>query len=88
MTENSPYYADWYDHARRELVMAEFALGKEYLDMAAVHVHQALEKTLKGLIIQNGEKPPRTHDLVRLLDLAAAHRGELQNQRKWLTRWE
>ena len=84
MTRNSRYYADWYVEAPRELEMAEVALPKEYLQIAAVHIHQAVEKALKGFIIQNGEKPPRTHDLVRLVDLAAAYRGELRDQRKWL----
>ena len=84
MTENSPYYADWFEQARRELDMAEVALSKEYLDLAAVHVHQAVEKTLKGFIIRNGEKPPRTHNLPALLDLAVAHREELEGERDWL----
>ena len=45
--------------AREELDMARVALEKDYLKQAAVHVHQALEKVLKGFIIRNGKKPPR-----------------------------
>ena len=84
MTENSPYYADWYDYAREELDMAEVALAKDHLRPAAVHVHQALEKVLKGFIIRNGERPPRTHSLPVLLDLAATHREGLESDRDWL----
>lgn len=84
MTENSPYYADWYEYAREEFDMAEVALARNSLKSAAVHVHQALEKALKGFIIRNGERPPRTHDLIRLLDLAVAYSGGLRGQREWL----
>ena len=40
MTENSPYYADWYDYAREELDMSEIALAKDHLKPAA-RVQQA-----------------------------------------------
>ena len=84
MTENSSYYADWYDYAREDLDMAEAGLARDHLKSAAVHVHQALEKALKGFIIRNGEKPPRTHDLGALLDVAAPHTKELEKERRWL----
>ena len=84
MKENSPYYADWYKQARMELDMAEVALGKGYLEKAAVNLHQAVEKALKGFIIRNGERPPRTHDLGVLLDRVRPHLGQLEEERKWL----
>lgn len=36
--------------------------------IACFHVHQAVEKHLKGYLLYNGEQPPLIHDLKILLD--------------------
>ena len=40
-------------------------------DAAAFHSQQAAEKYLKGFLVYHGVEPPRTHDLIVLLDLIA-----------------
>ena len=35
------------------------------------HAQQAVEKFFKALLVVNGKRPPKTHDLVKLLALAA-----------------
>lgn len=42
---------------------------------------QAAEKALKGLIAARGAPPPRTHDLVALLDLTVADHPPLERLR-------
>lgn len=55
--------AAWLQVAETDLDMARMALGKAYAGQAAFHVQQAVEKTLKGLLVAAGVEPPRTHDL-------------------------
>ncbi len=37
-----------------------------HIDVTIYHMHQAVEKTLKGLIVKNGKEIPFIHDLKRL----------------------
>jgi len=43
--------------------------------IAAFHVQQMIEKSLKAILVCQGQNPPRIHDLVRLAALVAAAVG-------------
>jgi len=44
--------------------------------IAAFHVQQTIEKSLKAILVCQGQNPPRIHDLVRLAALVTATVGE------------
>jgi HEPN domain-containing protein len=44
--------------------------------IAAYHVQQTIEKSLKAILVCQGQNPPRIHDLVRLAALVTAAVGE------------
>lgn len=44
--------------------------------IAAFHVQQMIEKSLKAILVCQGQNPPRTHDLVRLAALVTAAVGK------------
>lgn len=46
-------------------------------DVVSFHAQQAGEKYLKALLAQRGIRPPRTHDLRRLLTLCGEHGTDL-----------
>ena len=63
--------ASWLEKADADLRAARVlrdALGLP-LEIAAFHYQQAAEKALKGLLVDAGIAPPRTHDLRALLAL-------------------
>jgi HEPN domain-containing protein len=45
--------------------------------IAAFHAQQMIEKSLKAILVSEGQNPPRIHDLVRLAALVTAAIGEL-----------
>ncbi len=85
------------EEARRLLVKAaedEFVLDRLSEDSQApdsiigFHAQQAAEKLLKAALFHAGATPPRTHQLVELLDLATEHGLELPKEAeelRWLT---
>ena len=54
--------SEWFERARADLRVAE-VIFLEQVDPPSVcfHAHQAVEKLLKGLMIQHGVTPPRNH---------------------------
>jgi HEPN domain-containing protein len=64
--------------AQNDLFAAETVIvtGKA-LDTVAFHAQQAVEKSLKALLILQAVEYPLTHDLTRLLRLALAHYAAL-----------
>jgi len=85
------------DEARRLLAKAtedEYVLDRLLDDPGApdsivgFHAQQAAEKLLKAALFLGGVAPPRTHNLARLVDLAAEHHLNLPpecEQLRWLT---
>ena len=67
---------EWADKAEADY-KAAVALNrrrKEPLpDIVCYHCQQSAEKYLKAYLIAQGGAPPRIHDLVQLLNLAALH---------------
>ncbi len=62
---------DWYDGALSDIRMADSALEAGLNNWALFAAHQAVEKALKALImVKQRERPPKTHDLVELLQHA------------------
>jgi HEPN domain-containing protein len=53
-------------------------------DQVCFHCQQSAEKYLKALLQELGVVPPRTHDLVRLLDLLLPHAPTLASLRRRL----
>lgn len=63
---------DWLDAAGLDLESIEYLIQNERLTgQVAFHSQQAIEKSLKALIEEKGERIPRIHSLSKLLDLCA-----------------
>ena len=55
---------EWIERGKRDLEVAKILLAKEaYYDIIFFHLQQAVEKHLKGYLIQNGWKLKKIHDL-------------------------
>ena len=83
--------ADWLQAAADDLAAIEVMLPNEQLtNIIAFHAQQAVEKMLKGLIVNQGEQPPRTHKTADLLprvssvDLSAQTHGLLRLDRFYI----
>lgn len=65
----------WFDHADDDLRTAEVCAAADppLLGPGAYHCQQAAEKILKGLLVANGERFPKTHDLKDLANRVAPH---------------
>ena len=68
------------DHDLRS-ARALLALDPPETEATTFHAQQAAEKYLKALLAYHGEDPPRTHDLVVLLDLALRYEKTLERFR-------
>jgi len=64
--------AAWLSEAQEELDVARILLEHGKHRGACLHSQQCVEKGLKALILERGKRPPRTHDIVELLNQAAA----------------
>jgi len=63
---------DWFRKADADIQTVEILLSHGGdMEMAAMHIQQAVEKYLKGYLLSTGWKLDRIHDLVALLDEAA-----------------
>lgn len=59
----------WLAFSDEDLQMAELAFGNSLWNQVCFHSHQCAEKSLKALVVERGESPPRTHRLTDLLTL-------------------
>ena len=71
---------DWLRKADSDLAYARLGIeaGESYFSGAVYHCHQAAEKALKAILCFHGVIPPKTHDLVRLLEIIHPH-GDLSS---------
>jgi len=61
---------EWFDRGNHDKETAQLLYEQGgYTDIIAYHIQQGIEKYLKGFLIFKGERPPRIHDLDKLLDL-------------------
>lgn len=69
---------DWYARAQADLEVAQLTANHtEHFHQTCFLSHQAVEKYLKGVLIQEGVEPERIHHTARLLSRAEAFRPEL-----------
>ena len=69
--------AYWINSADHDLEVAESLFDNGKYDWCLFIAHLVLEKILKGCYVQyNNDFPPRTHDLVKLADMAGLQMGE------------
>ena len=75
---------EWVRKAEGDLRAARelYAAGQRLHDAVCFHCQQAAEKYFKALLQELATRPPRTHDLVQLLDLVVPHHKELRNLRR------
>jgi len=62
----------WLREAEDERDMATILFASEKLRGACLHSQQSVEKGLKALIIEKGERPSRAHDILELLNRVKA----------------
>lgn len=64
--------AAWLGEAQDELESASILFTHHKYRGACIHSQQCVEKGLKALILEKGRRPPRTHDMVELLNVVTA----------------
>jgi len=65
----------WLSKADSDLAYARLGIGAgdTYLSGAVYHCQQAAEKALKALLCFRGVIPPKTHDILRLIEILRPH---------------
>ncbi len=63
----------WLEKANEDVAVAHLLLREDHPDPAAFHAQQALEKTLKALLVAAEQDVRRTHDLEALATQANRH---------------
>ena len=59
---------EWFERGNHDIETAQILYDNHgHTDAIAFHIHQGIEKYLKGYLILFGEKPPRIYDLFSLL---------------------
>lgn len=62
--------ADWLRHARSDLGLACAPLPPDVLyNELCFHAQQAVEKSIKAVLLEHGIEPPRVHGIAYLLEL-------------------
>ena len=75
----------WQTSSREDLDAARDLLERKHVRHGLFFLHLSVEKLLKGLIVgKTGELPPRSHDLLRLAELAGLN--PTSEQSGWLAR--
>ena len=71
MTGTPASVSAWLGKAQGDLDVATVLSVQEdpHWDVVVFHAQQAAEKFLKALLVRNGQRPPKIHDLTRLLDI-------------------
>lgn len=59
----------WLRFARDDLYVAELVFGEHIYHQACFHGQQCVEKALKGLLVRQGQRLPRTHAITDLVSL-------------------
>jgi HEPN domain-containing protein len=73
----SGYWRDWFNLASRDLERVHRCLEAQDLEDAAFHLQQALEKYLKGFLLNRGWTLKRHHNLVELSHTASQYLPEV-----------
>ncbi|MHA1271288.1 MAG: HEPN domain-containing protein [Candidatus Helarchaeota archaeon] len=71
---------EWTERGKNDLEVAKILLKKkDYFDIVLFHIQQAVEKYLKGFLIQKGWKLKKIHDLEILITEAIQFDKGFQN---------
>ena len=66
--KDSKIYQDWFDKADHDLNAAKILFNEGgFMDTIGYHLHQAIEKYLKGFLLFYKQEYSLTHDLIKLL---------------------
>jgi len=70
---------EWIERGRHDLEVAKILLAEEeYFDVVLFHIHQAVEKYLKGFLISKGWGLKKIHDIELLITEAMSFDDEFQ----------
>jgi HEPN domain-containing protein len=71
---NEKIIKKWFSFAVRDLKIAKslFDLHSDYKNAVGFHLQQCAEKAIKGFLISEGTRPPKTHDVKELSQLVKA----------------
>lgn len=70
---------EWFERGNHDMEVAKILLAKEdYFDVVLFHMHQAVEKYLKGFLIFKGWELKKIHDLETLITEAISFDAEFQ----------
>jgi len=59
----------WFDKAAEDLEVTHLTFTEEYFSHVCFLSQQAIEKTLKGFLLDRNGRYPRSHNLIELIDL-------------------
>jgi len=64
---------EWFERGRRDIETAQLVFDQRgHTESVVFHIQQAIEKYLKGYLVLNGRRPPKTHELDALLQHIAS----------------
>lgn len=64
--------SEWFERGDHDIETAQLLYDERgYTDSIAYHIHQAIEKYLKGYLVFHGERYPKIHELDTLLHLVS-----------------
>ena len=70
---------EWVERANHDLEVAKILFSEEeYFDVVLFHIHQAVEKYIKGFLIQKGWELKKIHDIETLITEAMNFDTEFQ----------
>jgi HEPN domain-containing protein len=72
MRERSDLTRGWLKKARSDMAAVDALIAADSLDAACFHAQQAAERLLKALLTHCGVTFPPTHNLAKLVELAAS----------------
>ena len=76
---------EWFERGDHDIETARMIIqGNGFTDMSAFHIHQAIEKYLKGFLVFHQKKPPRIHELDILLTQCITIDKDLMNLKNLL----
>jgi len=61
---NEELVKEWVSKAEEDYQVAKSLSVDEFPNAICFHCQQAAEKLLKSILVQNNERPPRSHDLI------------------------
>lgn len=77
---------NWFDFAQQDLRVAEIVLKEKIYTQVCFHCQQAVEKFLKGYLVEKNKDIPKTHFLDELLNLCVHIEGGFEDLRAGCSR--